>query len=430
MNPIKLSELKIDSIYYFIARLFPALASLLAIVLFIRLLGKEVYGIYALLQAAVLLAGNVSSIWITQSILRFYSRFDSIQMRKTFNTAIAFSLLYTLVITISVFGFFVGFFLKVNVFNLLLAILAVISLALYGVLLSLQQALLKPRRIVFAEFCRAIITIAIPLLLIYFLQIKTYTFLLIGLAFSYLLASSVMASRLPISFSLNHNHARFTKKILLPYGIPMAIWLGLSALLNTSDRFVIKYFMDAKAVGVYSAVYDVVYNSFGLLLAPILYAAHPRIVSLWNKGEEFASMALMKKAIVLEICLGIIAVIGLQVLSPLLVTCILGKPDATANQLVAPVAAGAVLWQLAMLVHKRLEMTRKMTRMIVYVSCALVVNFVGNILLIPSYGYIASAYTTAISAFVYMLLVFMDALYNNVFQMRLFSLCRRNSISS
>lgn len=428
MNLIKLNELKIDSFYYFIARLFPALASLLAIALFIRLLGKEVYGSYALLQAAILLVGNVSSIWISQAVLRFYSRFNSVYARQIFNTAIFTALIYTLVISISFFGIFIIFFLKVNFINFLIAVLAVAFLSLYGVLNSLQQASLKPRRIVLAEFCRAFVSIILPLTLLYFLEIKSYTLLLIGSMFSYLLACGVILLKLPISFSRQGNTRRFLKKIIMPFGIPIAIWLGLSVLLNTSDRFVIKYFMDAKAVGVYSAVYDVVYNSFGLVLAPILYAAHPRIVFLWNRGEKTASMLLMKKAIILEIFLGGIAVVALQLLAPLLVTGILGQPDPTANQLVAPVAAGAVLWQLAMLVHKRLEMTRKITRMVIYILCAFVVNFVGNVLLIPAYGYVASAYTTAISAFVYMLLVFLDALYNNTFQLRIFPLCRRNSI--
>jgi O-antigen/teichoic acid export membrane protein len=408
MIRLKLDDLQKDSLYYFVARIFPALSGLLSIMIFVRLLGRETYGNYALVQASVLFIGNVAPIWISQSILRYYSRFDSPQSRKIFNTAVLSSTIVTVFIFITAFLIFACFYLHLSLVNLLIASFSAMTLTLYAILASLRQTMLNPRKIVLAEFCRGFFVIAVPLALVFLFGFRNYTVLLLGPAAAYLIATCSILKGTQLNFMWNSNFVRIIKRVLLPFGIPIALWLGLSTLLNTSDRYIIKYFMDAKAVGTYSAIYDVVYNSFGLMLAPVLYAAHPRIVRLWNSRKEKDSLYLLKKAIFLELVIGIIALLILNQIAPFLSRIILGTNDIQAARLVTPVAAGAIFWQLAMLIHKPLELKRKTIRMLIYVACALGVNFIGNIFLVPLYGYIASAYITTLSAFIYMILVLMD----------------------
>ncbi|HVV68977.1 MAG TPA: oligosaccharide flippase family protein [Gammaproteobacteria bacterium] len=406
----RLDELKKDSLYYFIARMFPAFSGLLSITLFIRLLGREIYGEYALIQAAILFTGNVAPIWLSQSILRYYSRFDSTQQRRIFSTAILFSTLLTTLLFAIGFLIFAITYLHLAPLNLFIATIAVLALIFYNLLVSVQQAMLKPKKIILAEFCRGFFIITLPLGLLFILGIKSYTVLLLGSALTLSIACYVISRGIKIDFAWHSNFTRIIKKVIMPFGIPLTLWIGLSTLLNTSDRYIINYFMDAKAVGTYSAVYDVVYNSFGLMLAPVLYAAHPRIVRLWNQRQEKDSLNLLKKAITLEIIIGIMALLTLSQVAPILTRIILGTNDHSATQLVLPVAAGAICWQMAMLVHKTLELKGKTIRMLIYVCCALVANVIGNIVFIPLYGYVASAYITTLSAFIYMMLVITDTL--------------------
>ncbi len=418
MIKFKLDDLKKDSLHYFIARIFPALSGLLSIMIFVRLLGRETYGNYALVQASVLFIGNVAPIWVSQSILRFYSRFDSPHSRKIFNSALIFSTAITLLFFITAFCLFAWLYLQISLLNLLIATISATTLTLYAILTSLQQIMLKPKKIVLAEFCRGFFAIMLPVSLVLLFGFKSYTVLLLGSAIALLIATSVMLRGVHLDFRWTTSSARIIKKVVMPFGIPIAIWLGLSTLLNTSDRYIIKYFMDAKAVGTYSAIYDVVYNSFGLMLAPVLYAAHPRIVRLWNTGKTKDSMHLLRTAIILELIIGIIALLVLSQIAPILSRIILGANDFQAVRLVTPVAAGAIFWQLAMLIHKQLELKRKTKRMIMYVSLALIANCIGNVLFIPVYGYVASAYITTFSAFFYMSLVIMDMTLNSFLSKR------------
>ena len=224
-----------------------------------------------------------------------------------------------------------------------------------------------------------------------------------------LLANLVLGSNKKIHPTSTHNEKRILK-ILASYGLPIGIWLGLSTLLNVSDRYFIKWLMTDAAVGTYSAIYDVVYNSFGILLAPVLYAAHPMIMRLWNTGEEAKAMRVLRQSLILEFLIGVVALVFLSCIAGYLVILILGVKDETATGLVVPVAAGAIMWQFAMLLHKPLEIRRKPYRMIAYVLIAFLCNALGNWLFIPNYGYTASAYITVISSVIYMVLVTIDTL--------------------
>jgi O-antigen/teichoic acid export membrane protein len=64
---------------------------------------------------------------------------------------------------------------------------------------------------------------------------------------------------------------------------------------------------------------------------------------------------------------------------------------------------GGFLWQFALLCHKPLEMDQRTGLMVVLMLGALIINLLGNIIYLPRYGIIATAYTYIASAFVYIL---------------------------
>ena len=71
--------------------------------------------------------------------------------------------------------------------------------------------------------------------------------------------------------------------------------------------------------------------------------------------------------------------------------------------LLFPILVGGFLWQFALLCHKPLEMDQRTGLMVMLMLVALIFNLLGNIIYLPQYGVIATAYTYIASASVYIL---------------------------
>ena len=56
------------------------------------------------------------------------------------------------------------------------------------------------------------------------------------------------------------------------------------------------------------------------------------------------------------------------------------------------------------MIHKPLELKERTHLMFIFILVSLIINIIGNILFIPQYGLIATAYTALISAIVYLVL--------------------------
>jgi O-antigen/teichoic acid export membrane protein len=96
----------------------------------------------------------------------------------------------------------------------------------------------------------------------------------------------------------------------------------------------------------------------------------------------------------------------MAVFAPWISRLVLGKENGGAAGIVLPLAAGGLLWQVCLLAHKPLEILYQTKRMLLGITAGLVINVVGNWLLVPRYGYWASAYLTVASASTYLILVF------------------------
>ena len=84
-----------------------------------------------------------------------------------------------------------------------------------------------------------------------------------------------------------------------------------------------------------------------------------------------------------------------------------GLPPSSIN-LILPLFLTGALWQLALLLHKTIELNEKTHLMIYFIIVSLIVNISGNSLLIEKYGMIATAYISMISAACYCFLCFIN----------------------
>jgi len=176
------------------------------------------------------------------------------------------------------------------------------------------------------------------------------------------------------------------------------------------DRMFIKYFYDFTQVGIYAGFFDLVVRIFSLLVFPLTLALHPRMMSLWNKGEQQGAIHLWQTAMQLQIAVfaGIMVcgaifyeniTIGLQWL--------FSELNPSYFHLLPPLAIGGFIWQFGLLIHKPLELNQQTHLMLAAMIIAVVVNLIGNIFFLPQYGLIATAYTYFVSGTVYILFTIM-----------------------
>jgi O-antigen/teichoic acid export membrane protein len=131
-------------------------------------------------------------------------------------------------------------------------------------------------------------------------------------------------------------------------------------------------------------------------------ALHPQVVKFFNEGHIKEASHILRKAISFQIYIFIVVIVILTFLKDLLITKLLGfGVETKAMDLVTPIFIGSFLWQMAMLFHKPMELKQQTKQMLFAVLIALATNITGNILLIPTYGAVAAAYTTILGSVVY-----------------------------
>ena len=402
MNTAYLSKrLNYDSLLYFVGRLLPALLSFFSIAVFVQLLGEKTYGEYTLIMSVSLVIGNICGSWLTQAILRYQSDFLAKKTSKKFiytiNLCLIQSLFYSAILMV-----LVAYINFRTIEKVILSVLIVTSQIVYMVFFSQQQALMNTRKILVIETLRSIATCTIPIILILSTDNKNYFLLLFGAIIGNLIGC-IMAYPKFVNkiMDIQKYHSSMLSGYLWSYGWPMALWIGSATALNVIDRYIISWLVDVQSVGTYSAIYDVIYKSFNLLLTPILLAVHPMIMKEWNQGNKIGAKKLIERSILLQLSLSFIFIICFLGSAKWIVHFVIGRDDEVATMLVLPIALGATMWQLSMLLHKPLELEKRTKLMLIYVLIALLINILLNILLIPLFGYVAAAYTTLISTALY-----------------------------
>lgn len=401
---------------YFFNRIITSGLLFLSILLFVKMAGKDVFGIYSLLNSIILFSVTYTSGWISQVILRFHH--SALKRNyQVYYVAILVSIIGSLLVGIMILN---GVLLTTpgtgegKIFLFLVINVTFILVFVYQILLTLFRTRLDPGRVVKFELLRTGILLLVPLFLFLLMGKMTLNMIILGLALSYFFPDALFfwktpkkISGLPALFSSLRPEAREVKKNLkefFTYGIPISLWLGTAYLLNYADRYFIANFLSYTMVGEYSAVFDITNKSIGLFFLPILNAVQPIVFKFWEEDKSLCRNYL-NKSIRYELYIflplfGIILILG-----PLLSN-YLQIEIKRFYLLSIPIYFGTFLWQLSMIFHKVLELTKKTLLMLEFIIMAAGTNIVLNIILLPKLGIAAAAYNFLIGAAIYTVLVF------------------------
>jgi O-antigen/teichoic acid export membrane protein len=402
-----------DAFNYFLSKIVPGVMGFLSVVVFVRMVGVEQYGRYAVVFAFVTAWAWGLSGWLSQGILRFQSQCRKPEEAENFDRSVVAGT----VLSVAIGGLAVGVAMPVSGVQtgwpILISLGLLGALTVYTVAIAHFQASLRSATVLKFEAVRSVGCFIIPAALLLVTGSKDYRLLLLGIALGYFLpllgpilsgarehaAGNRWLASLP-------TRQRKILSDLWQFGWPVATWLFCQQGLVVSDRYFLQKYSGYSNAGIYASMYDVIVRSFSLIFMPVTLAVHPLIMNRWNEGRRESALRAIRIGIKYQLLTFIPIGIGLAVLAPRVTQLVIGKVNAGAEGIVLPLAVGALLWQVCLLAHKPLEILCQTRRMLAGIAVALAVNVAGNWLLVPRYGYRASAYLTAASSAAYLLLLF------------------------
>jgi len=400
-----------DGFYYFLSKVIPGLMGFLSVLVFVRLLGVEQYGRYAVIFAFVMAWASALSGWLSQGILRFQSQWHEPDAASFFRS----TMLGTVLSAIAGFVFLGTAMLVLGIekgWSLLVPLILLCGLIAYIVAIARFQASLQSRKVLWLEITRAVLCFLIPVALLVLTRTRDYRLLLLGIAMGYWLplASWFLFRERPRSNRATRLYKQWaeSRRVLgeiWRFGWPVAVWLLCQQGLLVSDRYFLQRFSGYADAGVYASMYDVIVRSFSLIFMPVTLAIHPLVMNLWNSGNRADALRAIRSGVIYQLLLFIPIAVGLFSLSPLMTRLVLGRQNPVATALVLPLTMGGFLWQVCLLSHKPLELLCQTKRMLGGIVLALAINIGGNWLLVPRYGYRAAAYLTIASASAYLLML-------------------------
>ncbi|MGA7905873.1 MAG: hypothetical protein WCA16_00605 [Candidatus Sulfotelmatobacter sp.] len=125
----------------------------------------------------------------------------------------------------------------------------------------------------------------------------------------------------------------------------------------------------------------------------------------WNEGQFAASFRIIRYSILSQIVIFVVVLGGVSVLAHRITRLILGFDDPIATRMLPVLLVGGFLWQLALLLHKPLEIAQKTDAMLIAMAAVVTLNVIACFLFIPRFGYQAASYILVFSACSYIALI-------------------------
>ena len=399
-NKSYLNQLLRDALYYSISKIIPGLTGLISVILFFRLIGAEEYGKYSIIFSFTNLIAAFSFGWLNQSILRYRLTYNSsVKILSPILMGFIFGIiLVTLfVITTSIFEFPIIFSNKSVIF-------LAISIGIFNIVKSTFQSEELPNKVILITSFQSILMIICSIILIKLYNNDAKS-LILGISFGYLIPILPYTKLFTSNVITKKNIKRI--KPFFNYGAPLSLWLGISLSLNFLDRYFIEYYFGSSLMGSYAGFSEFIIRIFSIVIFPITLAVHPILMNKWNKNKNIHD-SLMKliQASLIQIIIFIIMLIPLSFFKDsffYLIQTMIPELDNSMNKIMIHIFIGGFLWQIALVLHKPLEIEERTLIMVVCIILSLLINLIGNIYFLPKFGILATGYIMIVSASTYII---------------------------
>ncbi|MFT4153214.1 oligosaccharide flippase family protein [Parafilimonas sp.] len=388
------------SLIYFLGRGLTGLVNFFAITIYTRLLVPSEYGVYALVSASVTLFNTVLYQWLRLVLLRFLpkSKTEEDQGRLYASISLGFVLSSLLSVIIAAVYYFFNREDKTLSQLLLFGVILLWFEAFFEISLEYFRSNLKPTKYAAAFIVKSVAAILLGSTLAYF-HMGAWG-LIVGILSADIIVSLIFfrpfISRLASNFR-NIDNAYF--KTSLRFGLPITLSYAMTFIINSSDRYFIKYYMGDSATGMYAVGYDLARQSLWVIMTSMNLASYPLAVrALEQHGVEEANVQLSDNFILL-IAVSLPAAIGMAVLADRIAEVFVGRLFIKEVTVIVPmIAIGSFVAGLKnFYIDQSFQLGKKTHLQIWSVIAAAAVNVILNIVLIPSIGIMGAIYSTLAS---------------------------------
>ncbi len=290
---------------------------------------------------------------------------------------------------------------RVILYGVALAGLGMVFNALTYPYLAVMAAFQDLRKVAWINFLNSCVNIAIIFLAIIFhryvvfLAATQLVFGILGLILYRFLVRRHIAD-LSIVKNLNLFDFHLIKNILRQ-GWPFALLVGFSALYNRIDIIIITYLKGYEQTGLYSAAYKI-FDLLGFFPSVVSFTLFPFFTSLMSKGAVAEVKVNLEKYLKLMLMAALPMAVGGMILSRKLIMLMTHSDPrfaGSAGVLAILIWAPAILFVYIPL--NSLVLSQLTKKAMVITGANVVINSVGNLLLIPHFGIKAAAAMTVVS---------------------------------
>jgi O-antigen/teichoic acid export membrane protein len=193
-------------------------------------------------------------------------------------------------------------------------------------------------------------------------------------------------------------------KVLLKFGSVGLISNFCFLLVSSSDRYIIALFTDMSSVGIYNQVYSICQLSVVALVTVYFNTINPRL----NRELEINfpdADVLLSHYLYAFLLLGLPLVTLLSLFSKEISVILLGEEFRSGYTIMPYVFVSSFLYGMFMFTEIKFKFADKLSRIVLGVIFASILNIVLNLILIPLYGYLWAAITT-LAAYLFLVLYF------------------------
>lgn len=371
----------------------------------IRASGMEAYGAWVQGTNAAMLFSIVAIGGMRDALVRYYHEYRTVERQtELLLHTLLIAFLVTTPIATAIFLLASDFsmvFLHSDEYRLMFqwTSLLLVSTSFYNILLNYIRAQdrIKLYNIIdtvqkWAELVALILALAFSNEVVYLIQASTLTYFVAIMTIFFVISSDIKLNEV-------WKIRRSTFKKLLHYSMPLVPAQLSIHIADRGDRFLVGYYLGAKAVGIYSICY-VIANIISLFSVPLITALPSKLSRMWDAGEP---RRVFKIVGTLARWLSVISILTFLIVQSFGVDIIVMftgfERIEYGRWILFWIGAGVVMFSLARTVNI-IQLITKNTKLLGYIwVSANAINLSANIFLIPRFGILGAAIATTIAYF-------------------------------
>jgi len=385
--------------YLFATNIATVLQVFIQLPILTRAFGASLYGTWTLINVTGYLLFPFAVLGLSWAVLRFLAAEKDVgRIREDFFSVCSIVCIAGLIISILLF--ILSDFLAAYIFrdvNLSYYIKLASILILFNAMFHLLRTFFRLQRrmglytiITIMYDASQVGLIVLFILLGYKLTGAIIALLINGLLFNLITLFIILKQ---IGFQL----PRFSRlKSYLRWGVPLTPNEAILWIVNSSDRYMVSYFMGVTAAGIYNAAYSIGnYASFALM--PLSVVLYPNIVKTYEEGNLDMTRNYFKYSIKYLMMIAIPAAFGLSMLAKPLLQIITTPEFVPGSSIVPFVAFGAVFFCFYQTCIHVIYLSGKTELVTILLSTGAGLNILLNIILIPRLGIMGAALATLVA---------------------------------